>query len=741
MTYPEFLASKRIIAQKSGFDVPTDQLNPQLKDWQQRIVTWALRRGKAAIFADTGLGKTFMLLEWARWVSQHTGGNVLVLTPLAVAQQTKREGLKFGIDVTVCRSQDDVQPGINVTNYEMLDHFDTASFAGVVLDESSLIKEFTGATTKRLIEEFANTPYKLACTATPSPNDHMELGTHAELLGAMSRVEMLAMYFTHDGGDTSKWRLKGHAERKFWQWVASWAVYIQKPSDIGGSDEGYDLPTLHLIEHQVAVDQSVNTDGMLFRVPDMSATGLHKEMRLTSDVRAARVAELVHGCPDEPWLIWCNTGYEADAIRKALPEVVEIKGADTPESKERRISEFIDGEILHLLTKSSICGFGLNMQHCCHMAFAGLSYSYEQLYQAIRRCWRFGQEREVYAHIVIAETEGEVLNTIKRKQRDHEDMKVGMRQAMKDIQLGDESFKRSVYTGEIAEGAGWSVAHADCVEYAKSLPDDSVHFTVFSPPFASLYVYSDAEEDMGNSRSYEEFFQHFGYLEDELFRVTMPGRLCAMHCMNLPTTIQHHGVIGIQDFRGHLIQSMRERGFIYHSEVCIWKDPVTAMQRTKAIGLLYKQLRKDSTISRQGIPDYLVIFRKTGPNPEPVTKTHESFPVDLWQQYASPVWMDINMSDTLQRESAREASDERHIAPLQLEVIRRAIRLWSNPGDTVFDPFTGIGSTGVVALEMGRQFIGSELKGSYFSLAARNLAAAEGTQAPLFATAEQVEVA
>ncbi len=287
-------------------------------------------------------------------------------------------------------------------------------------------------------------------------------------------------------------------------------------------------------------------------------------------------------------------------------------------------------------------------------------------------------------------------------------------------------------------GEGWAAYHGDCVDVVKGLPDASVHYTVFSPPFASLYVYSNSDRDMGNCRTHSEFYEHFRFLVPELLRVTKPGRLLSFHCMNLPTSKTRDGVIGITDFRGLLIKIFCDAGWIFHSEVCIWKDPVTAMQRTKALGLLHKQIKKDSCMSRQGIADYLVTMRKPGDNPERVTHTDDDFPVTLWQRYASPVWMDINPSDTLQFRSAREEADERHICPLQLEVIRRALKMWSNPGDVVFSPFTGIGSEGYVALTEGRKFIGAELKRSYWEQACRNLAGAvsEGRQQPsLFASA------
>lgn len=282
-------------------------------------------------------------------------------------------------------------------------------------------------------------------------------------------------------------------------------------------------------------------------------------------------------------------------------------------------------------------------------------------------------------------------------------------------------------------GDGWTVYNADCVDVARGLPDESVHFIIYSPPFESLYTYSASDRDMGNSKDSEQFWAHYRFLIAEQMRILKPGRLISIHCMNLPTSKTKHGYIGIRDFRGEVIRAHEDVGFIYHSEVCIWKDPVTAMQRTKALGLLHKQIKKDSAMSRQGIADYLVTMRKPGENPEPVTHTNESFPVEMWQRYASPVWMDINPSNTLQHRSAREHNDERHIAPLQLQVIERAVELWSNPGDVVFSPFTGIGSEGFVSIKMGRRFVGSELKPSYYEQACRNLGQAKAEQGGLFA--------
>ena len=432
--YGEFLRRKRILAQPCGFS-PYLPMNSMLFPFQQDIVRFDLERGKAANFAHTGLGKGLMQMEWCSHVSERAKGNTLIVAPLAVAQQFKREARKFGYDLTVCRDQSDVRAGMNVTNYERLDLFDLTSFVGVSLDESSCIKDFSSKTTKSLTEKLVSTPYKLANSATPSPNDHAELGTHAELLDVMRRSAMLAMFFEHDGGETSKWALKGHGKRPFWKFVASWSVCVKRPSDLGYPDGGFELPPLNLHEHIVLVDHGIHTDGMLFRCPDLSATGLHKEMRLTTEDRARKVAELVASKPDVPWLLWCNTNYEADAIKAVLPQSVDVRGSDSPEKKEAALIGFAEGNIQIMLSKPEIAGFGMNYQHCADMAFVGLSYSFENLFQAIRRCWRFGQTKPVNAHLVIAETEGAVLDAIRKKERQYEELQSEMNAAMRDEQL------------------------------------------------------------------------------------------------------------------------------------------------------------------------------------------------------------------------------------------------------------------------------------------------------------------
>lgn len=718
--YRSFIESKSIVAQSVGIANPP-ALNDALFDFQRDITRWALRRGRAAVFADCGLGKTLMQLEWARVVADETEKPVLILAPLAVAEQTEREASRFGIHAAYVRASSDA-PGIHVTNYEMLEHFDPASYGGLVVDESSILKAFDGATRTAIVDFASCIPYRLAATATPAPNDHMELGNHAEFLGVMTRAEMLATFFVHDGGETSVWRLKGHARADFWKWLSSWSVMLRTPADVGCDASGYDLPALHVHQHTVE-PEDVGGD-TLFAMEALTLQERITARRETVADRSRIAAELVNATPG-PWVVWCGLNAESDAFRKLCPEAVEVRGSDEWDVKRDLLSGFADGRYRVLITKPSIAGFGMNWQHCAQMVFLGVSDSWEQYYQSIRRCWRFGQTQEVNVHVVSTTREGAVVSNLKRKDAQANELAEELISHMRD--LNDENIHAGsvrttdAYVEDIEKSDTWTLYRGDCVERMREIASNSVGYSIHSPPFASLYTYSASERDMGNARTHAEFFTHYQFAIREMYRVTKPGRLASVHCMNLPTSKARDGVIGLTDFRGAIIKAYESAGWIYHSEVCIWKDPVTAMQRTKALGLLYKQIKKDSAMSRQGIPDYLVTFRKPGENPDPVTKTPEDFPVQLWQQYASPVWMDINPSDTLQYRSAREHNDERHICPLQLDVIRRGVRLWSNPNDIVLSPFAGIGSEGVVALEMGRRFVGVELKESYWKQAAKNL--------------------
>ena len=432
MNYEDFLKSKEIRYDSCGFEPETD--NPKLFQWQSDIVRWALMKGRSAIFADCGLGKTPMQLQWAAEVSRHEGKPVLICAPLAVAKQTQREGVKFDVPVTVCRKGVDVKPGVNVTNYEMLEHFDAEVFAGVVLDESSILKDASSSTRKMLTEKFRNTPFKLCCTATPSPNDFMELGTHSDFLGVMNQPEMLATFFCHDGGNTSKWRLKGHAEAKFFEWVASWACCITNPADLGYDGSDFVLPELEIEEIVTQTKDMANREGqyVLFAETALSLNERREARRNSLSDRVEAAAEIANGTKDQV-LVWCDLNAESEALAEAINGAVEVRGSQTPDFKENAMNGFTDGVNRVLVSKPSIAGWGMNWQQCNTMIFVGLSDSFEAYYQAVRRCWRFGQKRPVKVYIIISEAEGCVKQNIERKQADAQRMTKELVKFTKDI--------------------------------------------------------------------------------------------------------------------------------------------------------------------------------------------------------------------------------------------------------------------------------------------------------------------
>jgi len=733
-SYQQFLESKQKNHVLSGFEIDKTQLSENLFEFQKFIVQRAIKAGKYAVFADCGLGKTFMQLEWANRVSKQTNNPVLILCPLAVSGQTINEAKRFNLE---CEKYDFVEPpvsnefGVYILNYEQLENVDTANFSGVVLDESSILKNFEGATKNTIIEKFKNTPYKLACTATPSPNDPMELGNHSEFLDVMSRNEMLAMYFVHDGGETAKWRLKGHAVKQFYQFVGSWAIMLNKPADIGFEMAGYDLPDLNLIERQIETDKRDN--GSLFNDTAISATNFNQELRLTKIERMAEVVSIVNNST-ENFIIWIKQNEEGELLRSLIPDAIEVKGSDSPEYKESKLLGFANNEFRVLITKTKIAQFGLNYQNCRNQIFASLDFSFEGLYQAIRRSYRFGQKNDVNIYIVTTDTMKNVIESINQKQRQFELMQKEMSEAI-NVTLNGNGMTKGDYDTESVSNEWYTIKRGDSVQLIQSVPDESIGLSVFSPPFAELYTYSSHIEDMGNSKDYNEFLTQFGFLIKELYRIMKSGRNVAIHCMDLPIQKGKEGFIGLRDFSGMILKAFEDAGFVYHSRITIWKDPVVEMQRTKALGLLHKQVKKDSTMSRVGIPDYVMVFRKDGERHDPVTNT--DIPVDLWQKIASPVWMDIDYGNTLQGfRNAREDQDEKHICPLQLDTIERLILLYSNKGDTVFTPFMGIGSEVYQAVKMQRKGVGFELKESYYQMAKKNIASAveEKKQGKLFDT-------
>jgi DNA modification methylase len=742
LAYTEFLDSKRISDPESGFECSVDDINPMLFDFQKAVVKWALKRGRAAIFADCGLGKTALMLEWGQKIHERMGMDILILAPLAVSLQTQREGDKFGIAVNVCRKQVDVKPGINITNYEMLPHFDKDAFGGLVLDESSILKGIYGKLRRSITDFGLDIPYRLACTATPAPNDLFEIINHAEYLGVMTEKEILATFFTQDFTATShKWKLKGHGSQDFWKWLASWARAFRKPSDLGFNDEKFILPPLNL--HHCVVETNPIDQGTLFTLEANTLQEQRDARRKSLPDRLQKAQDLI-GDSEEQWLVWCDLNVESELASKSIDGAVEVTGSDTNEHKENAMLGFSVGDVSRLVTKSKIAGHGMNWQSCHNVVFLGISHSFESFYQAVRRCWRFGQTEPVNVHIITADTEGAVLANIQRKEKQADSMFNELLQHMKDYQTMNTAIREEAeYIEDVASGEGWELRLGDSVETIKSIAGESVGLVIYSPPFPGMYAFSNTPRDIGNVKDFQGLLDHYVFLLPELLRILKPGRNCCVHLTQGIAFKHSDGYVGLKDFRGAVIKAHEDAGFIYYGEVCIEKNPQLKALRTKDQGLLFKTLASDAAKSRMAMADYVIQFRKPGDNPEPVMagkadhlkdKGNKGWITNVeWIKWASPVWYmssednpdGIRESDVLAVSKARDAQDEKHLCALQLSVIERCIKLWSNPGDVVYDPFTGIGSTGFEALRLGRHFKGGELKLSYFNVAVSNLRDAE----------------
>lgn len=734
--YNSFVDSKRQKVESVGFD-PFD-ISEKLFPFQRMITDWAIRRGRAAIFSACGTGKTAMELEWARNVSKYTDNPVLILAPLAVARQTQREGEKFDVPVTVCRYAEDIQSGVNITNYERLHHFKPETFAGLVADESSILKNFTGKMRQEIIEFGYGIKYRLAATATPAPNDLIELANHSEFLSIMHYKEITGLFFTQDHKETHKFRLKGHAREDFWQWLGSWSIALRMPSDIGFEDDAFILPELWMSQHVV---DSKASEGMLFPVEAIDLNEQRAARRASLPERVEITSKLVDKSNGVPWVLWCDLNLEQKALERCFGDnAISIYGSLPIEVKESRLLDWLTGKRPILITKPSIAGFGINMQHCANMAFVGISHSYEQFYQAIRRCWRFGQKKQVNCHIITSKAERKVLVNIKRKEQQAEEMMTSLIKHMSfERKRTERETMKYEEDHEQAENHSWEMYLGDTVELIDKIEDNSIGVTVTSPPFPGMYVYTNSPHDMGNSKDIKEMIEHFKFLitKDKLMRITMPGRLACIHLMQVPTFKYKEGYCGIKDFRGAIIETMINEDWIYAGEVTIDKNPQVEAIRTKEQSLLFKTLSKDSSKLRMALADYLIYFRKPGDNLKPIlagisdkyNKGKGWITQEEWIEWAAPVWYrrteyklgGIKQTDVLNVKTARENDDERHLCPLQLGVIERAIKLWSAPGEIIFDPFTGIGSTGVVALNHERRFIGVELKKSYYEDAIKNL--------------------
>jgi superfamily II DNA or RNA helicase len=736
MEYQEYLKQKNDKRFKGSSQITDIDLGNQLFDYQEYIVRKALDKGRYAIFADTGLGKTAMFLQWAKNIP----GKVLILSPLGPTAQTVREGVKFGVDVVQSRTGN-IDAKITVTNYELLDKFDCSEYMGVVLDESSILKNVDGKTRANIENTFDHVPYKLCCTATPAPNDLIEIVNHATFLGIANVKQLRALYFITADSTSYKWRLKKHSEKDFWEFVASWASCIRKPSDLGFDDSGYELPELVNHTHELTSDiEDSQEEGTLFALPAIGLKKQNEAKRQTLTDRCKMVADIVNAS-DEQWIVWCYRNDESQLLKKLIPKGVEIKGADKPQYKEDSILDFVDGKSSVIISKPSIFGFGLNLQNCHNQIFCGVSHSFEQTYQAVRRSWRYGQDRPVNIHYVLHDTEWDIWNNLKRKEKDFDKMMSKITAHFRE-HFNVEGFK---YETESTKTDNFTAYIGDCMEVIDDIETASIGHTVFSPPFPAMYAYSDSARDVGNTDSVSDIVDNLSYLfsKDKLMRVLMPGRICAIHITQPTVFKSQEGWIGRHDFRGALITMLSGHGWHFQGDITIDKNPQYKAQRTKERGLLFKTLSTDSSMSIPCVPDYMLLFRAPGENIAPIMSgispkygdaSKGWITQEEWIEWAAPVWYrqfpgspykGIMEGDVLNVTNARDEKDERHLCPLQLGVIERAIKLWSNPGETIFSPFMGIGSEGYQALKLKRKYIGIELKRSYYTEACKNLALAE----------------
>jgi DNA modification methylase len=648
MDYKEFIQSKIVEPVESGFEI--DSLNALLFPFQAFIVKRALKAGRFAIFADCGLGKTFMQLEWAHQVCEHTNHPVLILAPLVVSDQTIGQSKLFGIKVAPLLPEmyamDELPAGIYITNYEQLGNIlNIDQFAGIVLDESSILKNFTGVYKNLIIEAFKDTPYKLACTATPAPNDLNEIGNHSEFLGVLDAQDMRSKWFIRDEG-MNNYRLKGHAKKDFYAWISSWACMITNPADLGFDGSAYILPELIFKEEMIKTENRSN--GRLYN--------------------------------DLSFIIWVKHDAEEDYCKSIIADAIVVTGKDTTQKKKANLLAFAEGKFRVLITKQKICGFGMNFQACHNQIFPSLDFSFEGLYQAIRRSYRFGQTHAVTIWLIITDTMQNIRKNIQKKQNEFLEMQQEMN---KNINAKEYGLLTEYQFREYRDEVMWLMKGDSCQE-TKRIPDNSVHLIPYSPPFSSLFTYSNYIQDMGNNLSHAAFFKQYSYLLKELYRILAPGRLMCCHTKDLGVYKNSAGYSGMYDFTGEHTRAVEAAGFKLHSKITIWCDPVLEMQRTKTQRLLYKTVTSDSSYTGIGMAEY------------------------------------IKRTDVLNGHEGTDQGDEKHIAPLQLEVIRRLINLWSNRGETVFTPFLGIGSEAYVALEEGRKAIGIELKDSYYDVAVKN---------------------
>lgn len=742
--YEAFLKSKTMIHVDHGFTLDREAIHPMLFEFQRDIVAWAVRKGRAAVFADVGLGKTLISGEIARQINRST----LFVAPLFVVHQTIKELSRLGMDVRYARSQADVDLSVTlfwITNYDRIEKFDASQFDVVMLDESSILKQFRGTTKMMLCRMFKDTPFRYCFTATPAPNDLIEVGNHAEFLGIMSSRIMTASYFIHDSKSTipgaNKYRLKKHSVQKFYKWLSSWAVALKRPSDLGYSDDGYELPPLNIQVH--TVDSAFTPKNMLtgFGSSTVSATEANRLRKATISDRAVIAQQLVNSSTEQ-WCIWTGLNGEDEALMPLVDNAVRVWGGLDPEQQVAGFAQWQSGEKRVLITKGSIAGAGVNMQFAHNMILFGVNFSWELFYQIIGRMQRFGQAYTVNVHVIISEQERGIYNVIEEKGREAlamtEQLIVASRLYMQEELQGRSALDFTYATAEAKSKSGrWELWLGDSCERMKEIADESVHMSIYSPPFGStLFIYSPTERDLGNCTTNDQFMVHYKFIIAELLRVTMPGRLSCVHVQDVKLYENRDGVRGILPLSDMIIQAHLEAGWIFRSRVTIDKNPQLVATRNNDTDLLFVTGKRDSTDLAPMNSDYVLVFRKPGDNPIPVTPYavnpetgRQEMTEQEWIRNAHAIWggtlFGIKETNTLNTAVAKSSSDEKHICPLQLDLIEHFIRMWTNPGETVFSPFGGIGSEPYVAVKTRRRGFSIELNPNYFRVAQRNLRDAE----------------
>jgi len=740
--YQEFLATKQHKIGDCGKIIDRNLIHPMLFDWQKDIVQWSCKKGLCAIFLDTGLGKTIIQLEWSRLM----GENTLMIAPLSVARQTVRESRKIGLDVKYVRSQLEIT-GDNklwITNYEMIDSFDYSKFGAVVLDESSILKSIGGHTRQRITELCVGIKYKLCCTATPAPNDYIELGNHTEFLGICKMSEMLATFFINANkehtieieGKTyrkkgsnkngTEWRLKHHAEKTFFQWLSSWAITMTTPSDLNYDDNGFILPELKVNPIFISSDYKP-TDQLFFT--ELHGIGDRAKVRKSTIQDKLETLKRIVDGDNGQWIIWCGLDEESKLAKSLFGDAVEVKGSDKLEDKIQALEDFQDNKIRIMVTKTKIAGYGMNFQQSHNQVFFGLNDSWESFYQAIRRQWRYGQKEPVNVYMILHDVETEIYQNVMRKDAMARRLKASLIEQIKDFEKGELGLNTQIsseYHTDIVKGDNFTAMLGDSCERLKEVEENSVDMSVYSPPFADLFTYSATERDLGNCRDSSEFFKHYQFIIREILRVTKPGRLTCVHTSDIPAMAQRDGYIGIKDFPGDVIRAYEKEGWVFVGRAFVPKNPQAQAIRTHSSALLFVSLRRDSSDSRPALIDQILLFKKDGENQVPILPVKNGeIDNETWIEWANGIWDGISESDTLQFSRARGEDDEKHVAPLQLGTIERCIKLYSNPKETILTPFLGIGSEAYMALKLGRKAIGIELKPEYFKVAINNLKRAE----------------